>query len=122
MRVRRNNSDLAGASLPSTKPTNAAAAMIAGNGTCNAKSAMNAASEWFRWTVVPAESACNRPRSAGPDLLRAIAILLVILWLIEVSAEFSAKLPADLLAAECDHRQRWPKNWRRERDSKSGRG
>src|SRR5882672_10765116 len=37
--------------------------------------------------------------------------------LIEVSAEFPAKLPADLLAAECDHRQRWPKCWRRERDS-----
>jgi peptidoglycan/LPS O-acetylase OafA/YrhL len=36
--------------------------------------------EWYRWTVVPAESARSRPRSAGPDLLRAIAILLVMLW------------------------------------------
>ncbi len=35
--------------------------------------------------------------------------------LIEVSAEFSAKLPADFVAARCDHHQRRPKNWRRER-------
>jgi hypothetical protein len=41
---------------------------------------------------------------------------------IDVSAEFSAKLPAAFVAARCDHRQRWPKNWRRERDSKSGGG
>src|SRR5687768_10852760 len=34
--------------------------------------------------------------------------------LIEVSAEFSAKLHADFVAARCNHRQRWPKNWRRE--------
>src|SRR5215204_1032625 len=32
--------------------------------------------------------------------------------LIEVSAEFPAKLPADFVAARCNHRQRWPKNWR----------
>ena len=35
--------------------------------------------------------------------------------LIEVSAELPAILPADLVASSCDHRQRWPKNWRRER-------
>jgi hypothetical protein len=45
----------------------------------------------------------------------------VFFWLnaraerIDVSAEFSAKLPADFVAARCHHRQRWPKNWRRER-------
>jgi len=36
--------------------------------------------EWSTSTVVVAESARSRPRSAGPDLLRAIAILLVMLW------------------------------------------
>jgi len=36
--------------------------------------------EWSRSTAVPAESARSRPRSAGPDVLRAIAILLVMLW------------------------------------------
>src|SRR3954464_2816226 len=40
----------------------------------------------------------------------------LILSLARVSTDFSAKLPADLLAAECDHRQHWPRNWRRERD------
>jgi hypothetical protein len=42
--------------------------------------------------------------------------------LVEISAEFSAKLPADFVAARWDHRQRWPRNWRRERDSNSGGG
>src|SRR6187551_3455830 len=32
-------------------------------------------------------------------------------------AEFPAKLAADFVAARCDDRQCWPKNWRRERDS-----
>ena len=36
--------------------------------------------KWSRSTAVPAESARSRPRSAGPDVLRAIAILLVMLW------------------------------------------
>jgi peptidoglycan/LPS O-acetylase OafA/YrhL len=36
--------------------------------------------EWSRSTAAAAESAHSRPRSAGPDLLRAIAILLVMLW------------------------------------------
>src|SRR5262245_14909380 len=36
--------------------------------------------ELSRLMVVPVQSAGSRPRSAGPDLLRAIAILLVMLW------------------------------------------
>ena len=36
--------------------------------------------EWSPSTAVPAESALSRTRSAGPDVLRAIAILLVMLW------------------------------------------
>lgn len=37
--------------------------------------------EWYRQRIIAAESAASTcPRSAGPDLLRAIAILLVMLW------------------------------------------
>jgi hypothetical protein len=36
--------------------------------------------ECFRSTAFPAESARSRSRSAVPDLLHAIAILLVMLW------------------------------------------
>jgi peptidoglycan/LPS O-acetylase OafA/YrhL len=45
---------------------------------------------WSRSTVVPAESAGSRPRSAGPDLLRAIAILLVMLWHVPRPARLEA--------------------------------
>ena len=47
-------------------------------------------SDWSRSTAVPAESALSRPRSAGPDLLRAIAILLVMLWHVPRPARLDA--------------------------------
>jgi len=43
-----------------------------------------------RWTEVLVESAGSRPRSAGPDLLRAIAILLVMLWHVPRPARLDA--------------------------------
>src|SRR5687768_10710729 len=36
--------------------------------------------EWSAAKAIPAKSALSHPRSAGPDLLRAVAILLVMLW------------------------------------------
>lgn len=46
--------------------------------------------EWSRSAAVPAESAASRPRSAGPDVLRAIAILLVMLWHVPRPARLDA--------------------------------
>jgi peptidoglycan/LPS O-acetylase OafA/YrhL len=46
--------------------------------------------EWSRSTAVRPESALSRPRSAGPDLLRAIAILLVMLWHVPRPARLEA--------------------------------
>jgi peptidoglycan/LPS O-acetylase OafA/YrhL len=46
--------------------------------------------ECSRSTAVPAESARSSPRSAGPDVLRAIAILLVMLWHVPRPARLEA--------------------------------
>jgi peptidoglycan/LPS O-acetylase OafA/YrhL len=46
--------------------------------------------ESSRSTAVPAESARSSPRSAGPDVLRAIAILLVMLWHVPRPARLEA--------------------------------
>lgn len=46
--------------------------------------------EWSVSIAHPAEAALSRPRSAGPDLLRATAILLVMLWHVPRSSRLEA--------------------------------
>ena len=51
---------------------------------------------------------------------RTQLILRLEIELIEVSAEFPAKLTADLLAVRCDHHQGWPRYELAERESNTG--
>ena len=46
--------------------------------------------EWSRSAAASVVSALSRPRSAGPDVLRAIAILLVMLWHVPRPARLDA--------------------------------